>query len=175
MTMSKEEETRLINEALFEKLASRDPAVHQKAEDAVNAFTRQKMRQGLIVSWAYGRWCHHDQPISVLPMEHVIPRVDEIVSELFYETDEFKRQLVAEAALRAFFVGPRATDYALMLKARWDDPEQYQFVVHEDEDGPFCHELNTPGELRWQDLRKDVWGGHRIMPPVPVSNDLLGE
>ncbi len=39
------EQSRAINEALFEKLASRDPGLEKEAVDAVNAFTRLKMRE----------------------------------------------------------------------------------------------------------------------------------
>ena len=43
-TMTREQ-SRAINEALFEKLASRDPGLEKEAADAVNAFTRLKMRE----------------------------------------------------------------------------------------------------------------------------------
>ena len=39
------EESRLINEALFEKLASTDPMMVKQAVDVVNDFTRTKMRE----------------------------------------------------------------------------------------------------------------------------------
>lgn len=40
-----QEESKLLNEALFEKLASRDPYMEKEAIDAVNDFTRLKMRE----------------------------------------------------------------------------------------------------------------------------------
>jgi len=42
MTM---EESKLLNEAIFEKLSSRDPVLEKQAVDAVNDFTRVKMRE----------------------------------------------------------------------------------------------------------------------------------
>lgn len=39
------EETKLLNSVLFEKLASRDPMMEKEAIDAVNDFTRIKMRE----------------------------------------------------------------------------------------------------------------------------------
>jgi hypothetical protein len=39
------EESRLLNETLFEKLSSRDPSLEKQAVDAVNDFTRTKMRE----------------------------------------------------------------------------------------------------------------------------------
>jgi hypothetical protein len=39
------EESKLISEAIFEKLASRDAGLIKEAEDAVNDFTRTKMRE----------------------------------------------------------------------------------------------------------------------------------
>ena len=39
------EESQLINEALFEKISSRDPLLEKEAIDAVNDFTRIKMRE----------------------------------------------------------------------------------------------------------------------------------
>ena len=42
---SSREETKILNEALFEKLASRDPVLEKQAMDAVNDFTRTKMRE----------------------------------------------------------------------------------------------------------------------------------
>jgi hypothetical protein len=40
-----QEETKLLNETLFEKLSSRDPVLEKQAVDAVNDFTRTKMRE----------------------------------------------------------------------------------------------------------------------------------
>ena len=40
-----QEESKLINEALFEKISSRDPLLEKEAIDAVNDFTRIKMRE----------------------------------------------------------------------------------------------------------------------------------
>jgi len=40
-----QEENELINATLFEKLASRDPMMQKEAEDAVNSYTRTKMRE----------------------------------------------------------------------------------------------------------------------------------
>ncbi len=40
-----QEESRLISEAVFDKLSSRDPGLIKEAEDAVNDFTRTKMRE----------------------------------------------------------------------------------------------------------------------------------
>lgn len=40
-----QEESRLFNEAIFEKLSSHDPGLEKQAVDAVNDFTRTKMRE----------------------------------------------------------------------------------------------------------------------------------
>jgi hypothetical protein len=40
-----QQESKLANEALFEKLSSRDPVLEKQAVDAVNDFTRTKMRE----------------------------------------------------------------------------------------------------------------------------------
>jgi hypothetical protein len=40
-----QEESKLLNESIFEKLASRDPLLEKQAVDAVNDFTRTKMRE----------------------------------------------------------------------------------------------------------------------------------
>ena len=40
-----QQETKLINETVFEKLSSRDPVMVKEAIDAVNDFTRTKMRE----------------------------------------------------------------------------------------------------------------------------------
>ena len=40
-----QEESKLLNEAIFEKLSSRDPGLEKQAVDAVNDFTRVKMRE----------------------------------------------------------------------------------------------------------------------------------
>jgi hypothetical protein len=45
MTTYTQEESRLLNEAIFEKLNSRDPVLEKQAVDAVNDFTRIKMRE----------------------------------------------------------------------------------------------------------------------------------
>ena len=44
-TPTTQEETKLLNETLFEKLASRDPQLEKQAVDAVNDFTRTKVRE----------------------------------------------------------------------------------------------------------------------------------
>jgi len=45
MSTTTQEESKLLNEAIFEKLASRDPLLEKQAVDAVNDFTRTKMRE----------------------------------------------------------------------------------------------------------------------------------
>lgn len=45
MSITTQEESKLLNETLFEKLASRDPVLEKQAIDAVNDFTRTKMRE----------------------------------------------------------------------------------------------------------------------------------
>jgi len=44
-TITTQEETKLLNETLFEKLSSSDPVLEKQAVDAVNDFTRTKMRE----------------------------------------------------------------------------------------------------------------------------------
>jgi hypothetical protein len=44
-TKLSQEESKVLNEALFDKLASRDPNMEKEAIDAVNDFTRIKMRE----------------------------------------------------------------------------------------------------------------------------------
>ena len=39
------EETQILNEALFERLGSRDPILEKQAVDAVNDFTRKKFQE----------------------------------------------------------------------------------------------------------------------------------
>jgi len=38
-------EAKILNEILFDKLASRDPVLEKQAVDVVNDFTRRKMRE----------------------------------------------------------------------------------------------------------------------------------
>ena len=45
MAMTTQEENKLLNETLFDKLSSRDPVLEKQAIDAVNDFTRVKMRE----------------------------------------------------------------------------------------------------------------------------------
>jgi len=45
MAMTSQEENKLLNETLFDKLSSRDPVLEKQAIDAVNDFTRVKMRE----------------------------------------------------------------------------------------------------------------------------------
>ena len=44
-TITSQEESKLLNETLFEKLSSHDPVMEKQAVDAVNEFTRTKMRE----------------------------------------------------------------------------------------------------------------------------------
>jgi hypothetical protein len=44
-TITTQEESKILNETLFEKLSSRDPVLEKQAVDAVNDFTRVKMRE----------------------------------------------------------------------------------------------------------------------------------
>lgn len=43
--LSSQEEAKLLNETVFDKLSSRDPVLEKQAIDAVNDFTRTKMRE----------------------------------------------------------------------------------------------------------------------------------
>ena len=45
MPVMTQEESKMLSEAIFEKLSSRDPFLMKQAEDAVNEFTRTKMRE----------------------------------------------------------------------------------------------------------------------------------
>ncbi len=45
MMAESQQEVKLLNETLFEKLSSRDPVLEKEAIDAVNDFTRTKMRE----------------------------------------------------------------------------------------------------------------------------------
>lgn len=74
-----EEETRLLNEALFEKIASDDPYMLKEAVDAVNDFTRVTMREdGIlrrvmppipIANSDLDRLPNTDKPVKVVDME----------------------------------------------------------------------------------------------------------
>jgi hypothetical protein len=44
-TVMTQEESKLLSQAIFEKLSSRDPGLEKQAVDAVNDFTRTKMRE----------------------------------------------------------------------------------------------------------------------------------
>lgn len=79
MAMYSMEESRLLNEAIFEKLASRDSHLVKEAEDAVNDFTRTKMREDgfyrrimppiPITNDQLDRHVHTDKPIKVVDKE----------------------------------------------------------------------------------------------------------
>lgn len=74
-----EEETRLLNEALFEKIASDDPYMFKEAVDAVNDFTRVAMREdGIlrrvmppipIANSDLDRLPNTDKPVKIVDME----------------------------------------------------------------------------------------------------------
>ncbi len=73
------EESRLLNETIFEKLASRDSGLVKEAEDAVNDFTRTKMREDgfyrrimppiPITNDQLDRHVHTDKPIKIVDKE----------------------------------------------------------------------------------------------------------
>jgi hypothetical protein len=78
-TALSQEETRLLNETLFEKLSSRDPLLEKEAIDAVNDFTRTKMRedgffrrilpQVPITNDDLDRTIETDKPVKIVDLE----------------------------------------------------------------------------------------------------------
>ena len=74
-----QEESKLLNEALFEKLSSTDPLMQKEAVDAVNDFTRTKMREDgffrrimppvPIINDQLDRQVSTDKPVKVVDKE----------------------------------------------------------------------------------------------------------
>lgn len=74
-----EQDTKVLSQSVFEKLASRNPDLVKEAEDAVNEFTRRKMReQGFLrhilpplplTNDELDRQVHTAKPIKVVDME----------------------------------------------------------------------------------------------------------
>jgi len=79
MSTETQEKTRLRNEALFEKLSSRDPVLEKEAVDAVNDFTRTKMREDgffrriippvQLTNDELDRMVHTDKPCKIVDKE----------------------------------------------------------------------------------------------------------
>src|SRR3954465_5049474 len=79
MAFTSQEEAKLLNETIFAKLESRDPLMEKQAIDAVNDFTRTKMREDgfyrrimppiPITNDQLDRATHTDKPIKIVDKE----------------------------------------------------------------------------------------------------------
>lgn len=190
------DEIRAMNEALFEKLSSRNPEMEKEAADAVNEFTRYKMREDgfyrrilppiPINNEDLTRQVGTDKPVVVVDMEPDSPAAMSIPfatlpSNLYIRG---RRYLVMLDRI----VTPRFTKdvdelrtYVMDIRQVLSDNAIKDMLA--EEDGKFIRAVNTcmvgagvtvptSGVIQYEEIsggitRDTLWDAMKIMPSTP--------
>ena len=148
-------ETKLINEAMFDRLARRDPKAEREAEDAVTSFAMYKMREDFDLLFAMGR-CYHEDGLAVdLERAQRIARADEIAGKMHGMDMSRRAGIFLKAKIQALVVGRPHELFFDLVQERLGYPDKFAVVDVGEEPGYPRWEMNTPGGLRWQDLREE--------------------
>lgn len=193
-----QEEARLVNTALFEKLASRDPIMEKEAIDAVNDFTRTKMRED-----GFFRRIMPPVPISNDELDRQVT-TDKPVKVVDKEPDSPAAISIPFATLpmNLYIRGPRylvMMDRIVTPRFTKDVDELRTWIMDirqvlsdnaikdmlAEEDGKFITAVNTAlvgpglvvptsGTVQWEQLvggvtRDTLWDMMKIMPNTPSS------
>lgn len=193
-----QEESKLINEALFEKLSSRDPVLEKQAIDAVNDFTRTKMREDgfyrrimpplPISNDELDRQVDTDKPVKVVDKEPDSPAAISIPFATLPQN-----LYIRGPRYRVMFdriVTPRFTKDVDELRTWIMDIRQVlsDNAIKDmlaEEDGKFLLTVNsamvgqdltvpTSGTVQWQSLaggitRDTLWDSFKQMPNTPSN------
>lgn len=191
-----EEESRLISRAIMEKLASRDPLLVKEAVDAVNDFTRTRMRED-----GFTRRIMPPIPISDDELDRQIS-TDKPVKVVDKEPDSPAAISVGFATLpmNIYIRGPRypvMMDRIMTPRFTKDVDELRTWIMDirqvlsdnaikdmlAEEDGKFITAVNTvlcgagvtvptSGTVQWEQIaggitRDTLWDAMKIMPNTP--------
>jgi hypothetical protein len=193
-----QDETRALNEALFEKLASTDPLLVKEAVDAVNDFTRSKMRED-----GFARAIMPFMPISNDELDRQV-QTDKPVKIVDKEPDSPAAITVGFATLpdAIYIRGPRyPVTFARILSPKFtkDTDELRTWIMDirqvlsdnaikdmlAEEDGKFISACNTAigaagttnvtsGVIQHQNIaggwtRDTLWDGTTVLPSTPSN------
>jgi len=193
-----QEESKLINEALFEKISSRDPLLEKEAIDAVNDFTRIKMREEgfyrkimpplQISNDELDRQVDTDKPVKVVDKEPDSPAAISIPfatlpMNLYIRGNRY-------LVMMDRIVTPRFTKDVDELRTWIMDIRQVlsDNAIKDmlaEEDGKFITAVNsalvgvgvtlpTSGKVQYQQLsgginRDSIWDAMKVMPDTPFN------
>jgi hypothetical protein len=193
-----QDESKLVNEALFEKLASRDPVLEKQAVDAVNDFTRTKMRED-----GFFRKILPPMPISNDELDRQV-ETDKPVKIVDKEPDSHAAISVPFATLpqNLYIKGPRypvTFDRIVTPRFTKDVDELRTWIMDirqvlsdnaikdmlAEEDGKFMRAVNTAivgpglvvptsGTVQYEVIsggitRDTLWDGLKILPNTPSN------
>lgn len=198
-TLTQDDKLReVVNDAIFEKLASRDPMMHKEAEDALNAYTRTKMREDgffrrimpplPITNDELDRQVSTDKPVKIVDKEPDSPAAISIP--------------FATLPMNHYIRGPRyAVNFDRIATPRFtkdvDELRTWIMDIRQvlsdnaikdmlaEEDGKFLSAVNTAlvgagstvptsGTVQWESIsggitRETLWDMMKIMPSTPSS------
>ena len=193
-----QEESKLINEALFEKISSRDPLLEKEAIDAVNDFTRIKMREEgfyrkimpplQISNDELDRQVDTDKPVKVVDKEPDSPAAISIPfatlpMNLYIRGNRY-------LVMMDRIVTPRFTKDVDELRTWIMDIRQVlsDNAIKDmlaEEDGKFISAVDsalvgagvtlpTSGKIQYQQLpgginRDSIWDAMKVMPDTPFN------
>lgn len=196
-TLAQDDQVReIVNEAIFSKLASRDPHLVKEAEDAINAYTRTKMREDgffrrimpplPITNDELDRQVSTDKPVKVVDKEPDSPAAISIP--------------FATLPMNHYIRGPRyAVTFDRIATPRFtkdvDELRTWIMDIRQvlsdnaikdmlaEEDGKFLTAVNTilvgagstvptSGTVQWENIsggitRDTLWDSMKIMPATP--------
>jgi len=198
MTAITQEESKLLNQALFDKISSRDPYMVKEAVDAVNDFTRTKMREDgffrkimppvEIANEDLDRMVETDKPIKVVDKEPDSPAAISIPFATLPTNEYIKGQRYAVVFQR--IVTPRFTKDVDELRTWIMDIRQVlsDNAIKDmlaEEDGKFIASVDsalvgagttlpTSGTIQYKQIgggitRNSIWDAMKVMPETPCN------
>jgi hypothetical protein len=195
-TATTPEQARLVNETFFEKLASRDPVMEKEAIDAVNDFTRTKMREDgffrrimppiTITNDELDRQISTDKPVKIVDKEPDSPAAISVPFATLPTNIYIRGQRYMVTFDR--ILTPRFTKDVDELRTWVMDIRQVlsDNAIKDmlaEEDGKFLTAVNaalvgagstvpTSGTVQWENIaggisRDTLWDMMKIMPGTP--------
>jgi len=198
MAVMTQEESKLINEALFEKLSSNDSGLVKQAIDAVNDFTRTKMREDgffrrimpplPISNDELDRQQDTDKPVKIVDKEPDSPAAISVPfatlpNSLYIRGPRYKVTFDRIVTTRFTKDVDELRTWVMDIRQVLSDNSIKDMLA--EEDGKFLRAVNTAlvgqnmtvptsGVVQWEGLgsaisRDSLWDAMKIMPNTPSN------
>ena len=196
--LTSQEESKLLNETIFEKLSSRDPVLEKQAVDSVNDFTRTKMREDgfyrrimpatPITNDELDRQVDTDKPVKVVDKEPDSPAAISIPfatlpTNLYIRGPRYRVMFDRIATPRFTKDVDELRTWIMDIRQVLSDNAIKDMLA--EEDGKFLRAVNTAlagpglvvptsGVVQWEVIaggisRDTLWDSLKVMPNTPSN------